>query len=180
MDDIFRAFTPPPWPPPSGREAVIVWSLPPATWLTAAVSLSVHVFTRDGSGELTFPGESPDTPTAAGFESWRIEVWGSPRVRALGAEFFPQLAGGDLYVEPAQVASFQRDCALLREHLGAIAAGVDLSTQKGHLTVAPGTGRLTDPSASREVFRAEISVRLAIIEDAADRALKADAGVLIW
>lgn len=75
---------------------------------------------------MTFLGEPGDLLTA-GFESWRTEVWGSPQVRALGAEFCPRLAAGDLFIESAQVRRFQSEC-LLREHLGAIAVGVDLSS----------------------------------------------------
>jgi hypothetical protein len=94
----------------------------------------------------------------AGFESWRRSVWGSDRVRALGAEFFPALATGDLYVEPGEVGRFQRECAVLRANLQTVATGVD-------------------PHAA---FAATVSTRLANIEDAVCRALTAGAGVVIW
>jgi hypothetical protein len=35
--------------------------------------------------------DTPHSETLAGFESWRTTVWGSERLRALGAAFFPEL-----------------------------------------------------------------------------------------
>jgi hypothetical protein len=58
--------------------------------LTAVVSLLVCVVVTDAFGEESELGES----LAAGFGLWRTEVWGSPQVSALGAEFFPRLASG--------------------------------------------------------------------------------------
>ena len=144
------------------------------------MSLAVDVFLRDADGKITFPGEGPGSSLAAGFESWRTEVWASSLVRSLGAGFFPQLATGDLYVEPDHVHRFQRECAMLREHVDAIASGVDLSSQKRHRAVDLASGQIFDPSASHEVLREQILLRLANIEDVARRALEADGGVVIW
>jgi hypothetical protein len=89
------------------------------------MSLSVHVFLRDDSGQLTILDEPDGASCLAGFESWRHDVWGSERVRALGAKFSPQLAQEDLYIEQEQVEQFQHECRLLRENLAIFAAGTD-------------------------------------------------------
>jgi hypothetical protein len=142
------------------------------------MTLTVSVWLRDDSGaqvrDTTF-GES----CAAGFENWRTQVWGSPLVRALGAEYFPQLDGADLYIDAGQVTAFMRECALLRQHLDAIAAAVDLSRQEG-IAVNTATGIVTAVSESREVFREHVSLRLASIEAAARRALEIGGEVVIW
>ena len=67
------------------------------------MSLTVNVYTADAAGRQTVIDGPPGTPDAAGFESWRTEVWGSAQVRAPGAELLPQLATGDLYVGPGQL-----------------------------------------------------------------------------
>ncbi|MFC1410545.1 hypothetical protein ACEZDG_14855 [Streptacidiphilus sp. N1-1] len=118
--------------------------------------MDVYITTPGGGMEvLEVPEGSSDL---AGFESWRHSVWGSDRVQALGAEFFPALATGDLYVEPGEVERFQRECALLRANLETVAGGVD----PHRATV--GT----------------VSARLAHIEDAARRAREVGAGVVVW
>lgn len=114
-----------------------------------------------------FTGAPPGTSDAAGFENWRTQVWGSAQVRALGAGLLPKLATEDLYADPGQVAQLQRDCALLREHLDAVVAGVDLSTQHG-ITVP--TNGVVYPGSSRAAFRETLSQHLANIEDAVRRA----------
>jgi hypothetical protein len=140
------------------------------------VSLVVHVVVTDASGEESELGES----LAAGFESWRTEVWGAPHVHALGAEFFPRLASGNpVRIKHDETARFQRECALLRENLDAICGDVDLSGQHG-LAVDMATGQVTRAAASREVFGQLVSLHLANIEDAAQRAAQAGGEVVIW
>src|SRR5262245_59527925 len=139
------------------------------------MSLLVYVVVIDAAGEVSELGES----LAAGFESWRTEVWGSPRVRALGAEFFPQLASGNpVTIEPHAVARFQRECLLLRDNLEDICADLDLSAQDG-LAVDVATGQVTRAAASREAFRQLVSLHLANIEDAAQRAAQTRGEVVI-
>jgi len=107
------------------------------------MSLVVYVVVTDASGEESGLGES----LAAGFEVWRTEVWGSPHVRALGAEFFTRLASGNqVSIKPHEVARFQRECLLLRENLEATCADVDLSGQNG-LAVDKATGRVMSATA---------------------------------
>ena len=142
------------------------------------MSLTVSVFLRDGSG-TTVPDKALGGSLAAGFENWRTQVWGSPQVRALGAEYFPRLAGADLRVDAGEVAAFLRECALLREHLHVIAIAVDLSRQPG-VAVNTATGHVTAVSDSPEVFREQVSLRLASIEAAARRALEIGGEVVIW
>lgn len=103
----------------------------------------------------------------------------APQVRALGAEYFPRLARADLHVDAGEVAAFLRECTLLREHLDAIAAAVDLSRQPG-IAVNTAMGRVTAVSDSPEVFREQVSLRLANVESAARCALELGGEVVIW
>ncbi|WP_318206510.1 MULTISPECIES: hypothetical protein [unclassified Streptomyces] len=125
------------------------------------MSLSVDVFLVGANGERQVQDVPEGCNDAAGFESWRTRVWGSPVVRSLGARFFPVLAEGDLFVEPENVPAFQSECRLLRENLETIVAG-------------------TEPVRTVEEHRHTITVRLAIVEDAAVRARAVGGGVVIW
>jgi hypothetical protein len=146
-----------------------------AAWFTTGMSLTVQVFARDPDGKDSSLGDS----CAAGFESWRTEVWASPAVRTLGAEFFPQLASSDLCIEPGQVTRFLGECTMLREHLDTIVAGVDLTSQRG-IAVDLAAGRVIDTHSSPTAIWQSISQRLANIENAARRALETGGGVIIW
>jgi hypothetical protein len=141
------------------------------------MSLTVSVLLRDGSGTAV-PDKVLGGSLAAGFENWRTRVWGSPQVRALDAKYFPRLADADLRVDAGEVAAFLRECALLREHLDAITAAADLSRQSG-VAVNTATGHVTTVSDSPEVFREQVSLRLANIEAAARRALETGGEVVI-
>ena len=139
------------------------------------MSLLVYVVVLDAAGEEAEIGES----LPAGFESWRTEVWGSQRVRALGAEFFPRLASGNpVSIRPDEVAQFRLECQLLRENLNAICDSVDLSGQDGVAVLA--SGQVVSPAASGEVFRELVSLHLANIEDAAQRAAQVGGEVRFW
>jgi hypothetical protein len=78
-----------------------------------------------------------------------------------------------------ELETFLRECALLREHLDAIVAVVDLSGQPG-IAVDTAGGRGTAVSDSRRIFREQVSMRLANIEAAAGRALEIGGDVVIW
>jgi hypothetical protein len=77
------------------------------------------------------------------------------------------------------MARFQRECVLLRENLDAICSDVDLSGQHG-LAVNLATGQVIRAAASPDVFRQLVSLHLANIEDAAQRAAQAGGDVVIW
>ena len=140
------------------------------------MSLLVYVVVTNASGEQSELGET----LAAGFESWRTQVWGSPQVQALGAKVFPRLASGEMVtIEDDELARFQAECALVRENLDAVCAGVDLASQHGFV-VGNAPGQVVRASASREVFRDLVSQRLANIEDAVQRAVNAGGAVVIW
>jgi len=143
------------------------------------MSLSVHVFVNQACGEKTLLDEPPDTSNLAELESWRTDVWVSDRLRALSAEFFPQLAEHDLYVEPEQVHRFQRECALLRANLDFVTAGVDLLNHRG-ITVDLTAGQVIQPADSHAAIAQAVSWRLANIEAAAQRAQATSGGILIW
>ncbi|MEW1829503.1 hypothetical protein [Streptomyces sp. NPDC088196] len=119
------------------------------------MTLAVDVFLRDADGQWNVLDVPEGCNDSAGFENWRETVWGSAPVRALGCVYLPVLASSDLYVEAADVPEFLRELALLREHLGAVAAAV---------------GERTDLVESR----------LDNIEAAALRAREIGGGVLIW
>ncbi|MBC2867591.1 hypothetical protein [Streptomyces mexicanus] len=125
------------------------------------MTLLVEVFVRDPGGQMRILDVPDDLYQSAGFENWRTDVWGSRPVRALGARFFPQLADGDLVVEPEEVPHLLCETALLRIHLDPIA----------HATEHPRTV---------EEHRSQIHRRLRIIEDFARWALRTGGGVLIW
>ena len=146
-------------------------------WFTAAMSLTVTVLARYAS-EAEASGEETGQSLAAGFESWRTKVWGSAYVRSLGAEYLPQLAGSALRVQTTEMAAFLDECALLREHLDAIAAVVDVIGQPG-VAIDTATGRTVAVSGSREAFREQISLRLSNIEAAARRALAVGGEIVI-
>jgi hypothetical protein len=131
------------------------------TWSGATMSLSVHVFSIDDDGEMTFLDILPTASDLAGFESFRTSVRGSEAVRGLGARFFLSLASSDLIVAPPDVVEFMKECALLRANLDAIAPA-------------------TEPGHSHEWYLDVISIRLSNIEQAGQRALGAGGGVLIW
>ncbi|MEU8528611.1 hypothetical protein AB0C77_23940 [Streptomyces sp. NPDC048629] len=125
-----------------------------------SLCVDVYIPRPDGSIEelLDTPEGSSDL---AGFERWRTFVWGSDAVRALGARYFPVLADNDLRVPPGEIAEFRRECALLRENTPHVAAR-------------------DDPNWTHEQLMDAISARLANIEDAARRAERIGAALIIW
>lgn len=142
------------------------------------MSLTVSVWIRDDSGTAV-KDQALGGSLAAGFENWRTRVRGSAQVRTLGAEYFPPLAGADLYVGADEMTAFLRECALVREHLDVITDAVDLAGQPG-VAVDTAAHRVIAVPASREIFREQVSLRLASIEAAARRALEAGGEVVIW
>ena len=52
---------------------------------------------------------------AAGFESFRIGLWGSQSLISRGAKFFPQLANGDLWVFPDDLDAFHAECFMVHD-----------------------------------------------------------------
>ena len=141
------------------------------------MSLAVRTFVTSTSGKLTTLPRPPGASEAAGFESWRIQVWGSAAVRALGATIFPQLAVQDLHVMPGrQLNDFRRECRLLRAHIDEIADAADPAGQHGTVVTTAG---VIKPGETREALRRAISQHLANIEAAIRRAKKARGGVSI-
>ena len=149
----------------------------PDVWFTAAMSLTVTVVDRYASEPEASGGETGQS-LAAGYENWRTKVWGSAYVRSLGAEYLPQLADSDLRIRTTEMAAFLDECALLREHLDALAAVVDVTGQSG-VAIDTATGRTVAASRSREAFRELVSLRLSNIEAAARRALAIGGDIVI-
>lgn len=148
--------------------------------LLTRVTLSVHVFTGLPDDEPDIL-ETPHSETLAGFESWRTTVWGSGRVRALGAVYFPALATDDLYVLPAQLEAFQQECELLRANLEVVAQDVDpRNPRSAHGVVVDGRIERREPDDAHAAFVQRVSERLANIEAAVRRARDIDGGVVIW
>ncbi|MFI0740197.1 hypothetical protein ACH4PU_19225 [Streptomyces sp. NPDC021100] len=125
------------------------------------MSLSVDVFLVGEDGRIRVLEVPDGCSDLAGFERWRTTVWGSQAVRSSGARFFPVLADGDLRVDADQVRAFRRECAVLRENLEEIVAGVE-------------------PGMAADRLRGQLPARLANIEDAARRAEEVGGGVLVW
>lgn len=46
----------------------------------------------------------------------RTDLWGAETTRDLGATFLPRLVDGQVWVEPAEVDRFARECVMLAEH----------------------------------------------------------------
>ncbi len=90
------------------------------------MTLMVTTYCRDPiSGDFT-DDPLPEKPghALAGFESWRTTVWGSEAAKRRGARFLPQLADGDLYVEPEDLSAFADECTRLLEEVGGFATEV--------------------------------------------------------
>ena len=58
---------------------------------------------------------------AAGFESYRHELWGSAALINCGARFFPQLRDNDLWVFPDDLPAFKEECEMVRRSAADIA-----------------------------------------------------------
>lgn len=126
------------------------------------MSLSVDVYIPRPDGSIETVLDTPDGfSDLAGFERWRTFVWGSDAVCALGARYFPVLVDNDLRVPPGEIAEFRRECALVRENIPHIAAR-------------------EDPNWTYEQLMDAISGRLSNIEDAALRAERLGAALIVW
>ncbi|MFJ6011738.1 hypothetical protein [Streptomyces sp. NPDC092952] len=119
------------------------------------MTLLVHTFVHDETGRQRLLDDPEDGGDMAGFERTRTRLWGSECARALGARFLPELADGNLSVQPEDVEDFLAECALLREH----------------------TARLAEHSGYSEDY---VAARLANITRAALRARSVGGGVLVW
>jgi hypothetical protein len=66
--------------------------------------------------------DEPDhSQTLAGFERWRVDVWGSPIIIALGCTSLPQLRHHDVYCFGDDVHHLLNDTHLILNHLTEIA-----------------------------------------------------------
>ncbi|MEU6015978.1 hypothetical protein ABZ826_18520 [Streptomyces sp. NPDC047515] len=119
------------------------------------MTLLVHTFVHDEQGEWHLLDGPEDGSDMAGTEVCRTTLWGSDAARALGARFLPELATGDLYVEPEDIDDFLAECELLHRHTAALAAH----------------------SGYREDY---VVARLSHITAAALRARAVGGGVLVW
>lgn len=137
------------------------WTGVTSAWSSIAVTLSVHIFLNGQDGEMIVLDPPSMGAELAGFESFRVSVWGSESVLALGARFFPALAFEDLVIPPDDVTTFLKECSVLRANLDAITPA-------------------TDSDHSHEWYLEVVSTRLRNIEAAAERALEVGGGVLIW
>lgn len=140
----------------------------PGAWSTSAVNLSVQVFIDREDGRRDMFDPPTDERGHAGFESWRETVWGSRRVKALGAVFFPRLATSDLYIEPGELDAFLNECAVLLDNLDGLVPGMDPLDRRAE--------RRLDAVAE---FRHTLAERLENIAAAARYALIVGGGVVI-
>jgi hypothetical protein len=61
---------------------------------------------------------------AAGFESYREELWGSMSLTRRGARFFPKINGADLFVYPEDLTEFVAECQMIEAESAAIATEI--------------------------------------------------------
>jgi hypothetical protein len=144
------------------------------------VILSVQVFIDREDGERDLFDPPTDAAGQAGYDSWRETVWGSPRTRALGADYLPRLSQGDLHVPPGEVQAFLSECALLHDNLDKLVPGMDALDPHaaGHL-VNTGAEVRFEPCDAAADFRQTVAARLANIAAAARYALVIGGGVTI-
>lgn len=74
------------------------------------MTLSISLWDHNKGPYSLVPAPEIDGWSAAGFENWRKQVYGSQPFRDLGLRFFPQLADGDLHVPPVDLPAFANEC----------------------------------------------------------------------
>ncbi|MFI5756037.1 hypothetical protein [Streptomyces sp. NPDC051569] len=125
------------------------------------MTLMVHAFLPTADGGIEVIDTPPEASDLAGFEEWRTSMWGSERVRSLGARFLPRLADGNLLVEPDEVPEFLAECALLHERAALLTGG-------------------GEPSERLAGYVHGIRFRLDNMIGAGHRALRVGGGVIVW
>jgi hypothetical protein len=91
------------------------------------MSLIVCTFHRDPATGAYIDDPYPKEPgrDLAGFEVWRINVWGADAAIRRGAHFLPTLAKSDLYVEHEELDTFEAECHLLLHDIEGFAAEIN-------------------------------------------------------
>jgi hypothetical protein len=113
------------------------------------------IYDSDEPGGYEIPDAPQGVSERAGPEVARKILWGSETARRLGATFLPQLAEGDLQVQPDDVEAFAEECAVLTANLAVLSAASGFDEDR-------------------------IGEYLKNFVSAADRARRAGGGVLIW
>jgi hypothetical protein len=85
------------------------------------MTLIVNVFALDPAGGSEILDTPPGSCDLAGHERMRTDLWGSKVVRSIGARFLPELATGDLWIMPGDIAAFLVECELVRTNIPKIA-----------------------------------------------------------
>ena len=119
------------------------------------MSLAVSVFVRDPISKEIVSDEFLENFTA-GPEVWRTLVWGASSVVAAGANYLPQLANSDLWVECDELQEFSEECEMLGAKLAELF-----------------------PQAAVDGTLISIRQRLEIIAEATEYAMQQGAGVSI-
>ncbi len=81
---------------------------------------------------------------AAGFESYRKELWGSQSLVKRGARFFPQLNSADLFVYPADLSAFAEECRMIESESETIANEIWGPNSDGAANIRDYMRRFTD------------------------------------
>lgn len=76
---------------------------------STTMSLLVNVYTRTPDGKKVVIDPAETGCELAGFESYRQKLYGSQAAQALGLCLLPQLDGGDLYVEGAELEQLRQE-----------------------------------------------------------------------
>ena len=68
--------------------------------------------------------ELPDGDWSFGFERYRLDLWGTEAVRAVGAEIIPRLSSQDLYLGHRDLDALEHEARMIGDASDAIAAEV--------------------------------------------------------
>ncbi|MEX0702315.1 MAG: hypothetical protein WD069_09490 [Planctomycetales bacterium] len=119
------------------------------------MSLSVHAYTRDAAGNMTFVEPNDKSKDLAGFEVFRTTFYGGNTARSLGLRLLPLLPERDLYVEGEELSNLKEEAILILQNIESFTA---------------------EASAVSDVLR----VRVENILDAIGRAQSVHGCVVIW
>ena len=88
------------------------------------MTLSAGLYRDDDHGFVYVPCPEIENYTAAGFECYRSQVWGSQSLIRRGAIFLPQLRTKDLFVPLDQFTSFRKELTMVASNAVCIASEI--------------------------------------------------------
>ena len=88
------------------------------------MTLSAGLYRDDENGFAYVKCPEIENYTAAGFECYRSQLWGSPSLVRRGAVFLPQLRSNDLFVPLDQIPSFRTELDMIASNAVLIASEI--------------------------------------------------------